>query len=102
MAANIAAVSGACYSDVGVSLAIGDKNAVEQYFDTRFDIYDQDPPPAFSGANAPAVNVRKGYLPGHKADCGRLVRRRPGQRHARILHLPLGQNRWDLTQNSPS
>jgi hypothetical protein len=39
MATNIAGVSGACYSDVGVSLTIGDTNAVEQYFDARFDIY---------------------------------------------------------------
>ena len=47
MATNIAGVSGACYSDAGVSLAIGNKNAVEPYFDTRFDIYNQDPPLAF-------------------------------------------------------
>jgi Flp pilus assembly protein TadG len=67
MAANIAGVSGACYSDTGVGLAIGATNAVEQYFDVRFDIYNQDPPLAPSSANPPAVNVRKGYLPGHKA-----------------------------------
>jgi hypothetical protein len=67
MAANIADVSGACYSDAGVALAIGATNAVEQYFDVRFDIYIQDPPLVLSSANSPAVNVRKEYLPGHKA-----------------------------------
>ena len=66
MATNIAGVSGACYSDVGVSLAIGNTNAVEQYFDARFDVYNQDPPLPASSADPPAVNVRKGYIPGHK------------------------------------
>jgi Flp pilus assembly protein TadG len=66
MAANIAGVSGACYSDAGVGLAIDAKNAVEQYFDVRFDIYNQDPPLALTSADPPGVNVRKGYLPGHK------------------------------------
>ncbi len=51
-----------------MSLAIGNKNAVEQYFDTRFDIYNQDPPLAVPSADPPAVNVRKGYLPGHKSN----------------------------------
>ena len=68
MAKNVAGASGACYSDAGVSLAIGNKNAVEQYFDTRFDIYNQDPPLASPSADPPAVNVRKGYLPGHKSN----------------------------------
>jgi Flp pilus assembly protein TadG len=67
MATNIAGVSGACYSDAGVSLAIGNTNAVEQYLDARFDIYNQDPPLPASSADPPSVNVRKGYLPGHKA-----------------------------------
>src|SRR6201996_3097109 len=68
MAKNVAGVSGACYSDTGVSLAIGNTNAVEPYFDARFDIYNQDPPVALTNANPPAVNVRKGYLPGHKSN----------------------------------
>ena len=68
MATNVAGVSGACYSDAGVSLAIGATTAVEQYFDTRFDIYNQDPPLAPSSADPPAVNVRKGYLPGVKSN----------------------------------
>ena len=68
MAKNVAGASGACYSDAGVSLAIGNKNAVEPYFDTRFDIYNQDPPLASPSADPPAVNVRKGYLPGHKSN----------------------------------
>jgi len=38
MATNVGGVSGACYSDVGVSFATGNTTAVEQYFDTRFDI----------------------------------------------------------------
>jgi Flp pilus assembly protein TadG len=67
MASNVAGAGGACYSDAGISLAIGNTNAVEQYFDARFDIYSQHPPLAASSADPPAVNVRKGYLPGHKA-----------------------------------
>jgi len=66
-AKNVAGASGACYSDAGVSLALGNENAVEPYFDTRFDIYNQDPPLASPGADPPAVNVRKGYLPGRKS-----------------------------------
>jgi Flp pilus assembly protein TadG len=64
MASNVAGASGACYSDAGVNLAVGNTNAVESYLDTRFDIYNQYPPAARTSANAPAVNVRKGYLPG--------------------------------------
>ena len=64
MAKNVAGAAGACYSDAGVSLAVGNKNAVEPYFDTRFDIYNQNPPLASPSADPPAVNVRKGYLPG--------------------------------------
>jgi Flp pilus assembly protein TadG len=66
MARNVAGATGACYSDAGVSLAVTNTNAVEPYLDTRFDIYNQDPPAARTNANAPAVNVRKGYLPGTK------------------------------------
>ena len=68
MAKNVAGVSGACYSDEGVSLGITNKNAVEPYFDARFDIYNQDPPIALTSANPPGVNVRKGYLPGRKSN----------------------------------
>jgi Flp pilus assembly protein TadG len=67
MALNVASVVGACYSDAGVSLGVGATNAVEPYFDARFDIYDQDPPLPVSKANAPAINVRKGYLPGRRS-----------------------------------
>ena len=88
MATNIAGVSGACYSDVGVSLAIGNTNAVEQYFDARFDVYNQDPP-------LPAVQRRpargqctKGVYSGTQREGCRLVHRRAGQRLARLLHLP--------------
>ena len=88
MAANIAGVSGACYSDAGVSLAIGDTNAVEQYFDARFDIYNQDPPLAPSSADPPAVNVRKGYLPGRKAKAVDWCTAGAGQRLERVLYLP--------------
>ena len=57
MAKNVAGVSGACYSDAGVSLAIGNTNAAEPYFDTRFDIYNQDPPVALTNAE-PASGQR--------------------------------------------
>jgi hypothetical protein len=60
---NLAAVSGACYNSYNVALATGNKNSVEQYIDTRFDIYSQNPSPGISASDAPAVNVRKGYLP---------------------------------------
>ena len=63
MRTNIAATSGACYTSFTVSLATGNKNSVEQYFDTRFDIYSQKPAPAITSTNAPAINVRKGYVP---------------------------------------
>jgi hypothetical protein len=61
---NIASVNGACYNSNTVALATGNKNSVEQYFDTRFDIYSKPlPTGGISSTNAPAVNVRKGYLP---------------------------------------
>jgi hypothetical protein len=50
-AKNVASASGSCYSDAGVSLAVGNTNAVEPYFDTRFDIYNQDPPLASPSAD---------------------------------------------------
>jgi Putative Flp pilus-assembly TadE/G-like len=67
-AKNVGGATGACYSDAGVSLAVGNKNAVEQYFDTRFDIYNQDPPLASTSAGPPAINVRRGYRPGRKSN----------------------------------
>jgi hypothetical protein len=63
MRTNLAATGGACYNSFLMNLATGNKNSVEQYFDTRFDIYNQSPAAAVSAANAPAVNVRKGYVP---------------------------------------
>jgi len=68
MRQNLAAAAGSCYSSFTVSLATGNKNNVENYFDTRFDIYSMNPKPAVSSVNAPSVNVRKGYLPGNKGD----------------------------------
>ena len=67
MRAHVASETGACYNGTGVTLATGNKNSVEQFFDTMFDIYSQSPKPGVSG-NAPAVNVRKGYLPGTKSN----------------------------------
>lgn len=67
MRTHIASQTGACYNSTGVTLATGNVNSVEQFFDTMFDIYSQHPSPGVSG-NAPAVNVRKGYLPGTHAN----------------------------------
>jgi hypothetical protein len=67
MRTHIASQTGACYESFGVTLATGNKNSVEQFFDTMFDIYSQSPSPSPSG-NAPSVNVRKGYLPGKKSN----------------------------------
>jgi hypothetical protein len=63
MRTNLAAVGGACYTSFNITLATGNKNSVEQYIDTRFDIYSQNPKPTVTTANAPSINVRKGYLP---------------------------------------
>jgi hypothetical protein len=61
---NIAQVAGACYHSYNVQLATGNMNSVEQYFNTRFDIYAKPlPTGGISSTNAPAINVRKGYLP---------------------------------------
>ena len=100
MAANVAGVSGACYSDVGVSLAIGATNAVEQYFDTRFDIYNQDPPLALSGADAPAINVRKGYLPGHKSNAVDWCSAAPASASGPYYTYPSDRTVGTVTQNS--
>jgi hypothetical protein len=61
---NIAKVNGACYNSNTIALATGNKTPVEQYLDTRFDIYPTPlPTGGISSTNAPAINVRKGYLP---------------------------------------
>jgi Flp pilus assembly protein TadG len=65
MSANIAAVNGACYNSYNVALATGNKTSVEQYFNTKFDMYSQSPTVPITATNAPAINVRKGYVPGN-------------------------------------
>ena len=102
MAKNVAGASGACYSDAGVSLAIGNKNAVEQYFDTRFDIYNQDPPLASPGADPPAVNVRKGYLPGHKSNAVDWCSATPASGSNLYYTYPSDRTVGAATQNSPA
>jgi Flp pilus assembly protein TadG len=102
MAKNVAGASGACYSDAGVSLAIGNKNAAEQYFDTRFDIYNQDPPPASPGADPPAVNVRKGYLPGHKSNAVDWCSATPASGSSLYYTYPSDRTVGTATQNSPT
>ena len=102
MAKNVAGASGACYSDAGVSLAIGNKNAVEQYFDTQFDIYNQDPPLASPGAGPPAVNVRKGYLPGHKSNTVDWCSATPASGSNVYYTYPSDRTVGAATQNSPT
>ena len=102
MAKNIAGVSGACYSDQGVSSAVGNNNAVEQYFDTRFDIYNQDPPAALTSANAPAVNVRKGYLPGHRSNAVDWCSATPASGSNLYYTYPSDRTVGTATQNSPT
>jgi Flp pilus assembly protein TadG len=102
MAKNVAGAAGACYSDTGVSLAIGNKNSVEQYFDTRFDIYNQDPPLASPGADPPAVNVRKGYLPGHKSNAVDWCSATPASGSALYYTYPSDRTVGAATQNSPT
>jgi Flp pilus assembly protein TadG len=102
MAKNVAAASGACYSDAGVSLAVGNKNAVEPYFDTRFDIYNQVPPLASPGADPPAVNVRKGYLPGHKSNAVDWCSATPAVGSALYYTYPSDRTVGAATQNSPT
>jgi hypothetical protein len=66
----IASTSGACYHSFQINLATGNRPQMEDYIDTRFDIY------SGHGANqlgpstsyAPSVNVRKGYVPGSKGN----------------------------------
>jgi Putative Flp pilus-assembly TadE/G-like len=102
MAKNAASASGACYSDAGVSLAIGNKNAVEQYFDARFDIYNQDPPLASPSADPPAVNVRKGYLPGHKSNAVDWCSAAPASGSSLYYTYPSDRTVGTATQNSPT
>ena len=99
---NVAGASGACYSDAGVSLAIGNTNAVEPYLDTRFDIYNQDPPLASPSAAPPAVNVRKGYLPGHKANAVDWCSASPASGSALYYTYPSDRTVGVATQNSPT
>lgn len=101
-AKNVAGVSGACYSDAGVSLALGNENAVEPYFDTRFDIYNQDPPLASPGADPPAVNVRKGYLPGRKSNAVDWCSAAPASGSALYYTYPSVRTVGAATQNSPT
>jgi hypothetical protein len=102
MAKNVAGASGACYSDAGVSLAISNKNAVEPYFDTRFDIYNQDPPLASPSADPPAVNVRKGYLPGHKSNTVDWCSATPAAASNLYYTYPSDRTVGAATQNSPT
>ena len=98
MAKNVAGVSGACYSDEGVSLGITNKNAVEPYFDARFDIYNQDPPIALTSANPPGGQRTKGLSSGTQVKHRRLVQRCAGERVEHLLYVPLGSNRRDGDQ----
>jgi hypothetical protein len=101
-AKNVAGASGACYSDAGVSLAVGATNAVEQYFDARFDIYNQDPPLASPSADPPAVNVRKGYLPGHKSNAVDWCSAAPAAGSNIYYTYPSDRTVGAATQNSPT
>jgi Putative Flp pilus-assembly TadE/G-like len=102
MAKNVAGVSGACYSDQGVSLAIGNTNAVEQYFDTRFDVYNQEPLLASPSADPPAVNVRKGYLPGHESNAVDWCSATPASGSSLYYTYPSTRTSGAATQNSPA
>ena len=102
MAKNVAGAAGACYSDQGVSLAIANKNAVEPYFDTRFDIYNQDPPFASPSADPPGVNVRKGFLPGHKSNSVDWCSATPANGSNLYYTYPSDRTVGTATQNSPA
>src|ERR1700733_6337020 len=99
-AKNLAGASGACYSDAGVSLAIGNKSAVEPYFDTRFDIYNQNPPLASPSADPPAVNVRKGYLPGRQSNAVDWCSGPPASGSNLYYTYPSNRTAGAATQNS--
>ena len=102
MAKAVAGASGACYSDAGVSLAIGNKTAAEPYFDTRFDIYNQNPPLASPSAAPPSVNVRKGYLPGHKSNAVDWCSAAPASGTSLYYTYPSSRTVGAATQNSPA
>ena len=58
-----------CFNSAGVAVGTGNKNSVEAYFDTRFDILKPlSGNPSWSADNAPSVNVRKGYVPGEQGN----------------------------------
>ena len=78
------------------------KNAVEPYFDTRFDIYNQDPPLASPSADPPAVNVRKGYLPGHKSNAVDWCSATPASGSNLYYTYPSDRTVGAATQNSPA
>jgi hypothetical protein len=101
MAKNVASAAGACYSDAGVSLAVGNNNAVEPYFDTRFDIYNQKPPLASPSADPPAVNVRKGYLPGRQSNAVDWCSAAPASGSNLYYTYPSNRTVGAATQNSP-
>src|SRR3984885_3960655 len=101
-AKNVAGASGACYSDAGVSLAVGNTNAVEPYFDTRFALYNQDPPLASPSAAPPAVNVRKGYLPGYKSNAVDWCSATPASGTALYYTYPSDRTVGTAPQHSPT
>ena len=102
MAKNLASVSGACYNDVGVNLALANKAAGEPYLDTRFDIYNQSPPLAASSENAPALNVRKGYLPGNKSGAVDWCTAKAAGASNAFYAYPSARTTGTATQNSAS
>jgi hypothetical protein len=102
MAKAVASASGACYSDAGVSLAMGNKNGVEPYLDTRFDIYNQNPPLALPAADPPALNVRKGYLPGRKSNAVDWCSATPASGSSLYYTYPSVRTVGTATQNSPT
>ncbi len=101
MARNVAG-GGACYSDAGASLAVGNTNAVEPYFDTRFDIYNQNPPTPRTSANAPAINVRKGYLPGARSNVVDWCAAAPASTWTVYYIYPSSRTTGSVTTGSPT
>jgi Flp pilus assembly protein TadG len=101
MASNIASASGACYNELGVKLAIGKTTAAEQYLDTRFDIYNQRPPLSMASAGPPALNVRKGYVPGHKANAVDWCSAAPASASNAYYTYPYVETTGTITENSP-
>jgi Flp pilus assembly protein TadG len=103
MRTHIASETGACYNTTGVTLATGNHNSVEQFFDTMFDIYSQNPSPGVSG-NAPSINVRKGYLPGTHANAADWCRSGPADANPTntALTYPSDLTSGKVTHNSNS